>query len=242
METANAARSAYDLAYQVSPIILEGGTYSSPMPIIGLIGQLPGIGNFPGQLVSLGQGLATSGLSADDFFARFLPLPGSTLISNSVGKYPFANQQVAANAVIQQPLNISLKMICPVKEKGGYLTKLAIITSLQNALQAHCTAGGTFNIATPAYIYTNCIMTGMTDITSGTTNQKQVEYQLDFEQPLITQAAATAALSTLMGRLTDGQQVTSTNWWGQFSNVPTTTGMSANVPSWNTPFTGPSSG
>jgi hypothetical protein len=236
MGIANAARIAYDLAFQVSPIILMGGNYPSGMPIIGLLGQLPGIGNFPGQLVSLGQGIATNGLSADDFFAKFLPLPGSTLINNTIGRYPFANQQVAANAIIQQPLNISLHMIAPVKDEGGYLTKLAIFTSLQNALQSHCSAGGTFNIATPSFIYTNCLMTLMQDITSGTTNQKQIEYQLDFEQPLITQAQATAALNTLMGKLAGSQQVTSSNWWGQFSNIPGTNGMPANIQKFNTPF------
>lgn len=219
MGISNAARTAYDLAFQVSPIILEGGAYPSGMPIIGLIGQL----------AALGQGILTNGVSENDFFATFLPLPGSTLISNAIGRYPFANQQVAANAIIQQPLNISLRMIAPVKDQAGYLTKLAIFTSLQNALQQHCTAGGTFNIATPAFIYTNCLMTSMVDITSGTTAQKQVEYQLDFEQPLITQAQATAALNTLMGRLSGGQQVTSSGWTGQTGALPTGTGLPASV-------------
>lgn len=220
---ANAARTAYDLAFQVSPIVLVGGTYANSlggaMPIIGLVGQL----------AALGQGILTSGISVDDFFARYLVLPGGTLINNTLGKYPFANQQVAANAIIQQPKNVSLQMICPVKDTAGYLTKLAILTALQSALQGHCNAGGTFNVATPAFIYTDCIMTGMTDITGGMTNQKQVSFQLDFEQPLITQAAATAALNTLMGRLSGGQQITSPDWSGQVSAVPTGGGLPADV-------------
>lgn len=219
MSLANATRTAYDLAFQVSPIILVGGSYGAGMPIIGLVGQL----------AALAQGVVAGGVSTDAFFARFLPLPGGTLISNAIGRYPFANQQVAANAVIQQPLNISLRMICPVRETGGYLTKLAILTSLQTSLQAHCSAGGTFNIATPGLIYTNCIMTGMTDITSGTTNQKQVEFQLDFEQPLITQAAATAALNTLMGKLTNGGQVTSSDWSGANGLSNTANGLTGDV-------------
>ena len=123
----------------------------------------------------------------------------------------------------------------PVKDTAGYLTKLAIFTSLQNALQAHCSAGGTFNIATPAFIYTNCLLTMMQDITSGTTNQKQIMYQLDFEQPLITQAQATAALNTLMGRLSGGQQVTSSTWSGQTGALPTSGGLAGDVQTFGIP-------
>ena len=217
---AKAARTAYDLAFQVSPIILVGGSYGpgGAMPIIGLLGQL----------AALGQG-ALTGLTKDSAFATFLPLPGSTMINNTVGKYPFANQQVAGNAIIQQPLNLSMRMICPVRDEGGYLTKLAILTSLQTSLQAHCAAGGTFNIATPAFIYTNCILIGMTDVTNGITAQKQVEFQLDFEQPLITQEDATAALNTLMGRLSGGQQITSSEWSGQVAALPTGGGLAGDV-------------
>lgn len=202
-------RAAYDLSFQVSPIILVGGiaagTLGGMLPIISLTGQA----------AALVQGIATGGITSDAFFAKFLPIPGSTIISNAVGTYPFANQQVAANAIIQQPLNISLEMIAPVKERGGYLTKLAIFTALQSSLLAHNNAGGTYNIATPAYIYTNCLMTGMTDITSGETNQKQVKWQLDFVQPLITQQQATSAYNSLMGKAASGQQITSPQWSGQ---------------------------
>lgn len=206
------ASSAYDLAFQVSPIILVGGSYANSlggaMPIIGLVGQL----------AALGQGILTNGLSSDDFFARYLVEPGGTLINFTIGKYPFANQQVAANAVIQQPKNVSLRMICPVKDQAGYLSKLAIMTSLQVALEQHINAGGTFNVATPAFLYTNGILIGMTDITSGTTNQKQIEYQLDFEFPLITQGQAQSALSTLIGKVSSGQPVTSSSWSGQIGS------------------------
>lgn len=216
---AKVASTSYDLAFQVSPIILVGGSYGQGlMPIIGLLGQLAG----------LGQGLL-SGLGSDAPFAKFLPMPGSTLISNTVGKYPFANQQVAGNAIIQQPLNLSMHMICPVKDKAGYLTKLALITSLQTSLQQHCAAGGTFNVATPAFIYTGMILLGMTDITGGMTAQKQVEFQLDFEKPLITREDATAALNTLMGKLSGGQQVTSSSWSGQAATLPDTPGLPGSV-------------
>ena len=180
------------------------------MPIIGLTGQL----------LSLAQGvLSSGGLSTDDFFAQYLPIPGGTLINNAIGTYPFANQQVAANAIIEQPLNISLQMIAPVRDTGGYLTKLALFTALQSSLRAHNDAGGTYHIATPAFIYTNCVMTAMTDITSGTTKQKQVEWQLDFIRPLVTQQQATNAFSALMGKLVGGGQVTSPSWSGPVAAV-----------------------
>lgn len=143
----------------------------------------------------------------DPFFARYVNIPGSTLINNQIGTYPFANQQVAANAIIQQPLNISLRMIAPVKETAGYLTKLAIMTSLQNSLQQHNALGGRYHVATPALIYPDCLMTGMIDITTGTTKQMQVEYQLDFVKPLVTQQQAASALSGQYARLTNGQPV-----------------------------------
>jgi hypothetical protein len=209
---ANAARSAYDIAFQVSPIILTGGivanTNGSALPIIALTGQV----------ASFAQGALTGGLSLDDFYARFLPLPGSTVISNAIGMYPFANQDVAANAIIRQPLNISLQMIAPVKDAGGYFTKLAIFTALQQSLQSHNAAGGTYSIATPSYIYTACIMTGMTDITSGETKQQQVAWQLDFVQPLVTQQQAQSSYSGLMSKLAGGQQAGSS--WSGLSGVP----------------------
>jgi len=226
---ADAARSAYDLAFQVSPIILTGGIASSMLgnaiPIIALVGQLAGFA----------QGALASGFNFEDFYARFLPIPGATVISNTVGTYPFANQSVAANALIQQPLAISLQMIVPVKEAGGYLTKLPIFMNLQQTLQAHNIGGGTYTIATPSYIYTNCLMTNMSDITSGETKQQQIMWQLDFVQPLISLSAAANAVNGLMSKIAN-QQVTNGQWSG-LSGVASPgalgnmlTGQPANIP------------
>ena len=209
-----AFRDAYDLAFQVSPIILVNGIATSTL------GQMLPIVALTGQVASLAQGVLTSGLSPDAFFAKFLPIPGSTLIANTIGTYPFANQQVAANAIVQQPLNISLQMIVPVKDAGGYLTKLATLTSLQRSLNNHNNSGGLYHIATPAYIYTNCLMTAMTDITSGETKQKQIMYQLDFVQPLVTQAQATNAQNSLMSNLSGGKQQINSLW----SSITTASG------------------
>lgn len=222
--TQSASIAAYDLAFQVSPIILVGGiaanTLGGMIPIIGLTGQL----------ASFAQGVLSSGsLNADDFFARFVPVPGSTLINNAVGTYPFANQQIAGNAIITQPKNISLLMIAPVKDAGGYLTKLAIFEALRTSLESHCAAGGTFHVATPAHIYTNVILTAMTDVTSGASKQQMTTYQLDFFQPLITQDSAQNALNSLMGKLTGGQQIIPSGLAGTsiWSSAASTVGTAA---------------
>ena len=222
---ANVTRSAYTLAFQVSPIILQNGIAAGVpggmMPIVALTGQL----------ASFAQGLVTNGLSANDFFAEYLPIPGSTVISNAVGMYPFANQQTAANAIIQTPLTISLLMISPVKDYGGYLTKLPVFTSLRASLQKHNLMGGTYSIATPSLIYPNCIMTGMTDVTGGESKQQQTQWQLDFVQPLITLAQAASAQSNLMQTATNGGQISGAPAWSGTGGVGSvnTTGLPAAV-------------
>jgi len=196
--SADAYMAQYNLAFQVSPIILQDGIAKGGLiPIIQLYGQ---VGN-----------LAPSA-SVNDFFAQYLPLPGSTLISNTVGMYPFANQTIAANAVIQQPLTLSMKMIAPVNQQGGYLTKLATFTALQGSLQLHNASGGTYVVATPAFVYTNLIMTGMESLPSDDA-QQQIEWQLDFIAPLLTLAAAAAAQNNLMAAVTGGGQIVGTPAW-----------------------------
>lgn len=195
--------TAYDLAFQVSPIILVGGIAAN-----ALGGMLPII-SLTGQTVAAIQGALSSGsISTDDFFARFVPVPGSTLVSQRVATYPFANQQVAANATIQNPLAISLRMIAPVKDTAGYLTKLAIWTALQTSIVAHNAAGGTYIVATPANIYSNCLLLDIVDVTGGGTKQQQIEYQWNFTKPLITGQQATTAYNSLMSKLAGGGQVT----------------------------------
>jgi hypothetical protein len=211
--SSDAARTKYDQAYQNSPIILSGGIVSGVsggmMPITSLLNQPH---------------------SSPDDYIRFLPIPGGNLISNSVGMYPFANQQVAANAIIQQPLSISLLMIAPVRDSGGYSAKQALLTGLRTSLNNHNSAGGLYNIATPAYLYTYCVMTAMTDVTGGDTKQKQVTWQLDFIQPIVTVAGAKSAMSGLMQKLTNGSKVTTPNHSGAnavMNNSPGAPGVSS---------------
>jgi hypothetical protein len=219
-----AAIAAYNLAFQVSPIILQGGLASSVqgevLPIIALVGELA---------------LFATASDASQFFATYLPLPGSTLISNQIGAYPFANQFVAANAVISQPLTLSMLMIAPVNQPGGYLTKLATFTALQGSLSAHNAAGGTYSVATPAFIYNNLILLNMQDVTSGEGKQRQIEWQLDFVQPLLTLQAAQAAQSSFLAKVTSGGQITNPTWsgapYGASQIVPGLTGALAHFAS-----------
>lgn len=179
------------------------------LPIIGLLSEIAGFA----------QAAATNGIAVEDFPFRFVPIPGGTIISNAVGTYPFANQQVAANAIIVQPLNISLLLIAPVNTQGGYLTKLPMITALQTALQNHVDAGGTFHIATPGFLYTDTLLTGMTDVTPGDTRQQQVQWQLDFYKPLVTLQSASSALNSLLQKVGGGSVITSSAWGGASAAV-----------------------
>lgn len=192
--------SDWKLSFQVSPIILTYGIAASTpggmVPIISLTES----NNFDFGLLSSGG----SDLELDDFFAQYEPLPGSNLEAWAVGEYPFANQSVAANAMIAQPLRISLKMICPVRNSGGYAAKLATISSLKSSLDSHIGSGGTFTVATPSYIYTNCLLLGLNDVSDGTSQQAQTAYQWDFYKPLLTLEEAAQAQNSLMSKISSG--------------------------------------
>lgn len=202
----SAGQAAFKLAFEISPITLTGGV---ALNIPG--GMLPFLaisqaGSFTG-LISGG-----ADVELDDFFANFFPLPGSSLIDQQIGHYPFANQTVAANAIIVQPLTIAMLMRVPVRDPGGYATKLANMTSIQATLHQHNVTGGTYTVATPSYFYTNCVMLGMHDVSSGDTLQAQIVWRLDFEQPLISLQDASNAQNIMMQQLTSGVQTSGANF------------------------------
>jgi hypothetical protein len=195
------SKQIFKLGYQISPIVLTG---DSQITALMPSGMLPIIALTEG--INFVRGLLQDPTERDlnDYFAHFAPLPGGTLIENQVATYPFANQSVAANAIITQPKSISLKMSCPARGSGSYISKLATITALQAALDLHNTTGGTYVIATPSYIFLNCVMTGMRDTTTANTRQYQTEWQLDFMQPLLTLSAAEGAFNNFLQRATLG--------------------------------------
>jgi len=193
------AKSVFTAAYEIAPIWLVGGLAD----YVG--GYVP--------ITLLTEIVDVPGLSSKEFFAHYKPLPGGTLAKWQVAEYPFANFATAANAVVQQPLEISMLMACPAQTGGGYLFKQAILTALQFAIQKHITTGGTFTVITPAFTYANCLLTGIRDITPAGDKQVQYMFQWDFVQPLITTSQSQSVLGGLMNKVSNGLETTAT--WTQ---------------------------
>jgi hypothetical protein len=203
--------TAFKIAYQLSPIFLTGGS-----AVTGQIAQQ----TIPFIFLTEGLGLNTlfsiprQNIELDDFFAHFVPMPGATLADNQIATYPFANQAIAANALIKQSLNISMRMICPVRNRLGYAAKIATMMLIKSALDSHNNSGGTYSILTPSYFYTDCLLLKMTDISGGESAQSGHTWQLDFVQPLLTLEAAQQAATGLMGIMQNGGKVTGSFWSG----------------------------
>jgi hypothetical protein len=197
----SSGRQAWKYSYGVNPIFLTGGLASNlpggVMPIINLLQP----GDFP-------QGPTGAGTSGgDEYFAEFKVLPGGLIISNEFGKYPFANQVVAANAVIKQPLVVSLMMICPATDVTTWSAKLQTMTALKASLEQHSNSGGTFTVATPSLFYANGLLEELRDVSDSSSNQPQLKWQWDFWFPLLTLESAQAAMNGLMNMISGGQQL-----------------------------------
>lgn len=191
---------AFQLGFEISPIIMTGGIAGG---ILG--GMLPIVSIL--ESADFLTGILSGSSSAFDlsrYFAHFRPIPGSTLIDNQFGTYPFANQTVAANAVIVQPLRISMLMTCPANTNSGYLGKLAVMTALQQVLKQHTAMGGTYTVVTLAQIYTNMLLLQLKEVSGGETKQDMTAYQWDFWQPLITLQQAANAQNNLMNAISNG--------------------------------------
>ena len=190
------------LSFQLAPIVLCGGIAQNVPGGVMPITQITEAASFPAGLLNAG-----GPPNLDDYFANFAPLPGATLGENQIGEYPFANQSVAANALIAQPLTISMLMICPARQPGGYATALATMMSLAAALNQHDSLAGTYTIVTPRQYFTDCVRLRMVDVSSAETHQAQNSWQLDFRKPLLTLEAAQAAQNTLMAKMGGGTQI-----------------------------------
>lgn len=194
---ASTGETLFQLAYQISPIILHNGIASFVPKGYLPLAALTEAGNYS---LDATFNFIFSGNTTNYQPFAYKPLPGSTLLDFDIATYPFANLQMAANAVVQNPLKISILMTCPAQNGGGYILKQALLTGLQTALQNHVLMGGSFSIITPAYTYTDCLLTTMIDVTSPSDEKVQEVYQLNFIQPLLTQSAATSTLSTSLNR------------------------------------------
>jgi hypothetical protein len=212
-------RTVFKLGYEISPIILTGG-------IAALIpgGMLPIVAITEAANFTLGLLHGSLDINLDNYFAHFKPAPGSMLANNQIGSYPFANQVIAANSIIAQPLPVSLLMSCPANTAGGYVSKLLTMSALKTVLASHSFSGGTYTVATPSYIYTGCILTGLRDVSSSGSKQSQTEWQWDFSQPLISQAGAAQALNGLLSKIGGGLPQTGIPSW---SGIASTVGSTA---------------
>lgn len=169
------------LSYQVCPIILTGGVASN----------IPG-GTLP--ILSLFMAVDFSG-DLDDSFASFNVLPGGQLVLQEIAKYPFANQYVAANAVIRQPLTLSVIMDTPMRGPKAWANKQSIFTALKGILENHNNTGGTYTVMTPAYMYDNMVMISMTDNSRSNNSLPQNAWRFDFERPLVAMQELTSSLN-----------------------------------------------
>lgn len=233
MSSISPGQAAYKLSFQLSPLILTGGIANlipgAMLPLISISQAL----DFTYGLLS-----GSSDSDLDNFFANFRPLPGATLIDNQLGTYPFANQAVAANAIIAQPLRIALLMVAPARGPAGYALKLATMMALQATFAQHSASGGSYTVATPSFFYTNCIMRGMSDVTPGESKQPQVAWRIDFEKPLLTQAQAVEAQNALMSKISAGTPFSSAPSWsglGQAVGVPQSLAAPALIPAATSP-------
>lgn len=189
--------STFRTTFALCPIIFSGGIASSmPGGILPLTAISDALSFVDGLLGAAGLG------DFEGAFAHYVPMPGMSIIDNTIGNYPFANQNVAANALIAQPLKVSLAMICPVRL--SYSLKLATITSMQSTFKQHNTSEGTYTIATPSFYMENCVMTGMTDISGAQSKQPQTVWKLDFLKPLISLEDAAAAQNQMMSAISGG--------------------------------------
>jgi hypothetical protein len=191
----SALSSAWTLAFEYSPIFFTGGSISSfGGSETGSFGQALGgawtaASNKIGiPIIAVTQAITFAGnidIPNQPFFA-WRPLPGGTMWSSDIAEFPFFTNQIAAISQIQQPLKISMLGHCPASSDTPFTLKLATMTALQAIIQTHVNNGGTFTVVTPSYVYTDCLLTQMIDVSGGETNQSQVSWQLDFVQPLLT--------------------------------------------------------
>jgi hypothetical protein len=190
-------RTQFQISYELSPIILVGGiaaTMSGGMlPILAVLQSQ----DFTNGILSG----PTADVSYGNTFATFRPMTGGTLIVNQIGQYPFANQTVAANAIIAQPINISMIMDCSPRQSGDLLNRQAVISNLKQTLDNHTKLGGYYAVATPGYLYQNLVLLGIRDITGGETKNSQTTFQWDFVAPLITQEDQNGSTNSLMTTL-----------------------------------------
>lgn len=204
--------AAFKNQFEISPILLTGGIATGQgdgLPIVALTNN----GGVNGPISS------GDSPSLDDFQFRYTPLPGSRLLKFQAGMYPFANQAIAANALIADPNNVSILMYCPATAKWPFSQRQSDISSLVSSLQQHQILGGQYSVITPAYIWPACILLELLDVSGADNHQYQYAWQWNFFQPLTSLQAAMQAQNGLAQTLTNQTQPAGTTGWPAGSGV-----------------------
>lgn len=211
-------RDLYKLGFEISPVILCGGIAQAipggMLPIVALT-----------QSASYVTGLLEGAINLTDldkYFCHWRAAPGGTMVDYDIGRYTFANQAVAANALLAQPLRIPMLMDAPLNDNTGAMTKLVTLTALQAVLQAHANLGGTYVVATPAIIYTSCILRTVRDVSGSSDPVPQRQWLWDFEKPLVSENEAGGAVNNFLSKIGNGDKVTHTAWTNTISALGNT--------------------
>jgi hypothetical protein len=191
--------SQQQLTFQISPITLTGGIATN---ITG--GMLPLVALTNPNAFSQNLLTGDPDFQLEDAFAIFSPAAGGSLIEQQPAEYPFANLTVAANAIIRNPINVSLIMITPMKQQSAWSVKLQTMQALKATLDSHNNAGGTYTVYTPAYTYTNMLMLNLSDCSMPQNAVPQNAWKWDFTRPLVSLEDASGALSNLMNQINNG--------------------------------------
>lgn len=200
---------SFQRSYQIAPIILVDGIAAQRTG--GLM-----------SILALTEGDENANYAdSNEYFAHFKVMPGGTLIDYSPAEYPYASQAMAANAMIKNALRFSVHMDCPARNnQQNYSALQQTITRLQQQLDLHNQNGGSFNVATPGFVYTGCLLVALRDVTSAGDKKVQAAFQWEFVQPLVTQQAAEQTFNSLYAKLAGGLPV---------SNPPTNSGVSTTI-------------
>lgn len=191
--------TAFQVAFEVSPILL----------VDGIASKIPG-GILPIAVLTEGLSIAGGVLNGAGFVgptSRFIPMAGTTLIQQEIGRLNFYNMTTAANSVINQPNRILMQFIRPAStQDGGVIVKGLTFAAIKLALDKHNQTGGSYTILTPSYVYTGCLMRSMVDASGFSEQNKQVQYswQFEFEQPLVKISQLESVLGGLMDKFSSG--------------------------------------
>lgn len=206
-------KSAFSLAFEISPIILNGG----------IAKDIPG-NSLPIAVFTEGLSIVNGLLSGGDNnpSTRFYPMAGTTLVQQDIGNYNFFNQVTAANAVIIKPNRIIMQMITPANTTNNKYTQKALtFAALKVALDSHNQAGGSYTILTETHIYTGCVMRSFVQSSNLSAENKQSQYSflLEFEQPVLTTTELGQTLNNILAKFSSGTNAGGTIAWSGLRNA-----------------------